>query len=290
MPAPYADNLYSTTDLSDDEVDALSPTDGYFHASSQRVEGSSSSSPQPPPASASSHPPFHHSIPDVPRRSNVLVEDPNLAGDPAAKDLEAKGSSTYETDVEASAASAGWSRYYSSSSNTPAWPSPSPSHNHSHNHNHNHNNIQSPLIGQSTSPYIQHQHNQHQHHSSAHHSTPSSHHHHDAPPAYTPSPTSPPTSGYQTFGPSSSTMGLPEEQQRLIPHPPQSMGRPIDAPTSSRWQRIKDYAPGPDLRKKLQTLLGVLVLISIVLALLGGLTGVHHFKVSQALPAFFQLY
>ncbi|KAI8715716.1 DUF4097 domain-containing protein [Fusarium sp. LHS14.1] len=50
MPAPYSDNLYSA----DDESEALSPTDGYFHASS-----------------ASSRP-----RPLVP---NVLVEDPTLA-------------------------------------------------------------------------------------------------------------------------------------------------------------------------------------------------------------------
>ncbi|KAL9563288.1 hypothetical protein ACKAV7_012577 [Fusarium commune] len=41
MPAPYSDNLYSAD--SDDEPDALSPTDGYFHAS---PESSSSRSGQ----------------------------------------------------------------------------------------------------------------------------------------------------------------------------------------------------------------------------------------------------
>lgn len=51
MPAPYSDNLYSA----DDESEALSPTDGYFHASS-----ASSSRPRPL----------------VP---NILVEDPTLA-------------------------------------------------------------------------------------------------------------------------------------------------------------------------------------------------------------------
>ncbi|KAM6526207.1 hypothetical protein FSOLCH5_002335 [Fusarium solani] len=50
MPAPYSDNLYSA----DDESEALSPTDGYFHASS------TSSRPRPL----------------VP---NILVEDPTLA-------------------------------------------------------------------------------------------------------------------------------------------------------------------------------------------------------------------
>ncbi|KAI5457308.1 hypothetical protein BGZ63DRAFT_428024 [Mariannaea sp. PMI_226] len=255
MPAPYADNLYSTAELSDDEVDALSPTDGYFHASSQQVQGpslSSSSPPPPQPETSSQQPSFHHSIPNVPRRSNVLVEDPTLDG-PAAKDREAQSVNTYEADVEASAASAGWSRY--SSSDIPTWPS----------HNYN-NNSQSPLIGQGTSsPYNQ---------PSVTHSSPFPHHH-DAPPAYTPSPTSPPSSGYQTFGPSSSTMGLPEEQQRLIPHSPESMGGPINSPNQSRWQRIRGCMPGPNLRKKLQTLLGVLVVISIILALVGGLTGGH---------------
>ncbi|RBQ73914.1 hypothetical protein FVER14953_11304 [Fusarium verticillioides] len=54
MPAPYSDNLYSAD--SDDEPGALSPTDGYFHASS---ESSSSRSRQ--------------NVPHVP---NVFVEDP----------------------------------------------------------------------------------------------------------------------------------------------------------------------------------------------------------------------
>ncbi|RSM09693.1 hypothetical protein CEP52_003961 [Fusarium oligoseptatum] len=55
MPAaPYSDNLYSAAD--DDNSEALSPTDGYFHASS---------------ASSSSRP-----RPLVP---NILVEDPTLA-------------------------------------------------------------------------------------------------------------------------------------------------------------------------------------------------------------------
>ncbi|RGP76034.1 hypothetical protein FLONG3_5425 [Fusarium longipes] len=63
MPAPYSDNLYSAD--SDDEPDALSPTDGYFHASS---ESSSSRSPQVP---------------------NVFVEDPtHLSRDAKVQEAE----------------------------------------------------------------------------------------------------------------------------------------------------------------------------------------------------------
>lgn len=56
MPAPYSDNLYSAldSDPEDDHDDALSPTDGYFHAQD--------SSPS-------------HETPYVP---NILVEDPTL--------------------------------------------------------------------------------------------------------------------------------------------------------------------------------------------------------------------
>ncbi|KAF9772243.1 hypothetical protein IL306_010024 [Fusarium sp. DS 682] len=88
MPAPYSDNLYSAD--SDDEPNALSPTDGYFHASS---ESSSSRAGQ--------------NVPHVP---NVFVEDPTqLSRDAKIQEAERErrllntgGSAVYEPQSVAS--------------------------------------------------------------------------------------------------------------------------------------------------------------------------------------------
>ncbi|KAH6877270.1 hypothetical protein B0T10DRAFT_413523 [Thelonectria olida] len=227
MPAPYSDNLYSTAaDLSDDDADALSPTDGYFHASSQSQHDQ--------PASSSHH--------FVPRRPNVFVEDPTVAGPSSAKAREA--------DLEASAAD--YAKYP---------PLRQLHHNHPNNHNNN---------SQSQSSYIS-----LPQPSSASHSNLFSHHRDAPPPAYTPSPTSSSTSprtGYQTFGPSNSTMGLPEDQQRLIPRPPESMGNPLTPPSSSRWQQFKVFIADLELRKKLKTALGVLAVLFIIAMLMSTFT------------------
>ncbi|KAH7149800.1 hypothetical protein B0J13DRAFT_275018 [Dactylonectria estremocensis] len=251
MPSPYSDNLYSAADSSDDEADALSPTDGYFHASSDL-------------ASSSSHlqSPFHRSAGSVPRVPNVFVEDPTLP-DPGSKAREAEAErslnsgSTDSGDptVSPSTASAGYqpSRFVASP----------PSHHHRRSVEEQHN----PYAGldqQITSPYMGQQ--------PPSVSTALLSHHRDAPPAYTPSPTSPPNTSYQTFAPSNSTMGLPEEQQRLIPRGPESMGGPPSPQDPSRWQRIKSSITGIDLRKKLKTALGVLVIFSVVAIILGSAT------------------
>ncbi|CAH0017455.1 unnamed protein product [Clonostachys rhizophaga] len=84
MPVPYSDNLYSADDdLSDADHNhtELSPTDGYFHASSPFDVAS------PPQTATADYQPGHLNVPIVP---NVMVEDPTLREqDPDAKAREA---------------------------------------------------------------------------------------------------------------------------------------------------------------------------------------------------------
>ncbi|CAG9956186.1 unnamed protein product [Clonostachys rosea f. rosea IK726] len=84
MPVPYSDNLYSADDdLSDADQNhtELSPTDGYFHASSPFDVAS------PPQTATADYQPGHLNVPIVP---NVMVEDPTLREqDPDAKAREA---------------------------------------------------------------------------------------------------------------------------------------------------------------------------------------------------------
>ncbi|UKZ56487.1 hypothetical protein TrVGV298_010324 [Trichoderma virens] len=78
MPAPYSDNLYSGDDnpWEDDQNEALSPADGYFHASSG-LEEAQTSSPSPPVRQ-------QRQSANVPFVPNVMVEDPTLNEDRAA--------------------------------------------------------------------------------------------------------------------------------------------------------------------------------------------------------------
>ncbi|KAF7546017.1 hypothetical protein G7046_g9427 [Stylonectria norvegica] len=251
MPAPYSDNLYSAVDSDDDEAtaDALSPTDGYFHASSSSDAASFSHQQQ--------HHQHHRASSNVPLVPNVLVEDPSLPGN-KAREAEAE-----RLNSGAEAVRTG-------------------DHHPAHHHHHRRS------VQEEEEPHIVDL--SHARHTSSS-SIPSSvvpgvrsplfqQHQGDAPPAYTPSPTSPRTghqtftpSGYQTFTTSSSTMGLPEEQQRLIAREPESMGAPPEAPTPSKWQRVKDRVANFNLRKRVKTCLGVLVILSIVCALLSHFAG-----------------
>lgn len=258
MSVPYSDNLYSALDDSDDDQqDALSPADGYFHASSSS-DVASSSHPQPDPDSQR-----YPSYPSVPAVPNVLVEDPTLREqDATAKAREAEEERRLNTQHASS----------------PAAPQPQPSslpgHHHrrsvedddhfayaGHSRQHSSPSTAPPL---QTRPVFQ--------------STPS-----DAPPAYSPrsptDPTSPqsPEGGYQTFGPSAGssqqpTMGVPEEQQRLLPRAPESMGGAQGGQGGSWWQRLKDLCSVGNLRGKLRTILGVLLLLSIFIIVLSSFT------------------
>ncbi|KAK7424222.1 hypothetical protein QQZ08_008710 [Neonectria magnoliae] len=254
MPSPYSDNLYSAADPSDDEADALSPTDGYFHASS----------PDPASSSSHSHGPYHRSAASVPRVPNVFVEDPTWAG-PGSKAREAEAERALLNSSSTAAEEPAWS---STGGSAGYQASTSPT---GHHHRRSVEEEHSPY-----SSFGHHVASTYTGHQASGVATTLLPHHSDAPPAYTPSPTSPPTTGYQTFAPSNSTMGLPEEQQRLIPRGPESMGDQPTAPSPSRWQRFKNFVPSFvtsfDLRKKLRTALGVLVVFSVIIILFSSFT------------------
>ncbi|OAQ92004.1 hypothetical protein VFPFJ_03744 [Purpureocillium lilacinum] len=298
MPAPYSDNMYSDMgqDASDDERDALSPTDGYFHASASSDAASSSAFGQQP----DQHRRTSSNVPSVP---NVLVEDPTLR-DQGAKAREAEqerqinnaagqqttSSSPYPPQL--SSTSSPHTSHHPTPSASAASPpqgptspaaNPSPSFVSSHHHRRSVEEdepVQFP--GDRTRlPYLH-----TPSHTSTHATAPSQPHHHsqlDAPPAYSPSPSSPPSSqpqGYQTFaslsenartGNDNSNMGVPEEHQALLPRHPESMGGSPNGPSHPRWQRLKDSMSSPNLRPKLKTILGVLVIFSIIFAIFGGI-------------------
>lgn len=87
---------------------------------------------------------------------------------------------------------------------------------------------------------------------------------HEAPPAYSPSS----STNYQTF----STMGQEhraEEQRPLLSHGPESMSSP-PSEEPSRWRRLKTSSVAKiNLRRRLRTILGVFVIISVIVILLG---------------------
>lgn len=311
MPAPYSDNLYSgddnpwmqdelqqndeQNDEQHDDASALSPADGYFHASSSGLEEA---------ATSSSHYTSRQSS-SVPFVPNVMVEDPTLHEDRAAakareaaeesriNSAAAGGSTAFEHRQPHHQPSAqGEASFHQSS---PAFRAPPP-----------------PL---QAAVYPQFQAHRHLASSSSSSSSPSSssaspsgHHHRrsideevsslqpsssmgrpadqytvhrqaDAPPAYSPSASSPPlSSGYQTFTPpqaaaQSDTMGVPEENQSLLPRQPESMGGPPNGSRETLWRRIKRSTT---TRKRVRTILGVLVIISIVAALFGGTIGISN--------------
>ncbi|KAF4985823.1 hypothetical protein FGRMN_11087 [Fusarium graminum] len=209
MPAPYSDNLYSAD--SDDEPDALSPTDGYFHASS---ESSSSRSGQ--------------NVPHVP---NVLVEDPSqLSRDDKVREAErerrllSSGGPARE-DPESTASSHVQDNPIALTPRSPPRVSPLFAH---------------PV---------------------------------DAPPAYSPSPTSPTVAdNYQTFT-STATMGRPEENAPLIVHAPESMSSPSNpSQPPSRWHRFKDAVANINIRRKVKTILASLVIFSVIFMIFSSFT------------------
>lgn len=190
-----------------DHSEALSPSDGYFHASDSSYHASSSVSRR---HEADSYP----GVPSVP---NVLVEDPSHP-------------------------------YPSAASHS----KPLPHHHHHHNHHHNHHHSHTPYE--------------------------------DVPPAYEPSgPTSP--TGYQTIissrevnsDDSASSMrgaSVPGERRSLLARPraPESMssGVPRDEERRSRWPSWLTWSA---IRRRLATILGVLVIFSIVVVILHATLG-----------------
>ncbi|PTB61810.1 hypothetical protein BBK36DRAFT_1190431 [Trichoderma citrinoviride] len=236
MPAPYSDDLYSGDDNPWDDQqeqhdDALSPTDGYFHASSSSGLEEAAT------------------VPFVP---NVMVEDPTLQEDrAAAKAREAEEERLINTSASASSSSPSSSGHYHRRSIDEEISTFQPT------------SAAGPSLNQYT----------------IHHPPPA-----EAPPAYSPPASSLPlSSGYQTFAPPQAgthpgTMGVPDENQTLLPRQPESMGGAVNGAREPLWQRIKNKFSSSLTRKKIRTALGVLLVISIILALFGSTIGVHSHK------------
>ncbi|KAL6860967.1 hypothetical protein J3F83DRAFT_310110 [Trichoderma novae-zelandiae] len=304
MPAPYSDNLYSGDDNPwDDEHeqnDALSPTDGYFHASSSGLEEAATSSPVPPVRQQRQS----ASVPFVP---NVMVEDPTLQEDRAA----AKAREAEEERLINSASAGQSSPFGDSQPHRQTAPFAQGQAGVYHPSHPSYSSHSSPQTRPQVATYPHH----HPASASASSSSPSSsgHYHRrsideeissfqptsaaspvpnqytihqpaDAPPAYSPSASSPPLpSGYQTFAPPqagthSETMGVPDENQTLLPRQPESMGGAVNGSREPLWQRIKNKSSSCITRKKVRTVLGVLVIISIIVALFGSTIGIHSHK------------
>ena len=288
MPAPYSDNMYSEDSGQGGRDDALSPTDGYFHAS----EALDTASPTPAGTNPQQHNDEQRTSSNVPAVPDVLVEDPTLHDKRAAKAAEAERERLLNTEQRNDT-----SPHSTSSSQAHASAGTS-----SHQHRRSVEEDSSLEFGQSTRQDSSHtpSHTSAAAASSTGSATPATQTHHqeqDAPPAYSPTPSSPPSAvpqhGYQTFNATSAgnvtnphsnnsnfvngndpnvnqgDMGVPEEEQSLLPRHPQSMGGHPDGKPPTQWQRIKDTAGTPSIRKKIKTLLGVAVVISILIAIFG---------------------
>ncbi|KAL0940595.1 uncharacterized protein CTRU02_203357 [Colletotrichum truncatum] len=285
MPAPYSDNLYSVDDSDfeapdNDNLDAhLSPTDGYFQNSS-----SSAGNLYPPQQEqdddledrdnvTSTTLPTSAGVPHVP---NVLVQDPSLQkGAPSSKDREAREETRLNTSAAPPQSTSSVDDYYDGAS-TIADSEATPSHTTYTSH---------PQSSSSYTPYLPsvdtplrtpqtHPRRSLYSRSSSLFRIPR-----EAPPAYTPSPTSPlsassPTQfrNYQTFP---STMGAPEEERRLLGRDPESMGdEPYDEdPRPLPWKDriLKKYSWAS--RRTLKMVLFALLMFSIFVGFLTMLSG-----------------
>ncbi|OHF02466.1 hypothetical protein CORC01_02161 [Colletotrichum orchidophilum] len=262
MPAPYSDNLYSVDDsdfdeVPDDDLDAhLSPTDGYFQSSTSSSAGGI----YPP---QQQHSDFHneHDVTDattfptsaaVPHVPNVLVQDPSLQQQEGSsstnKDREAREETKLNTSSFDHAAAAAAARHYSppprrtsssvsavdgfyddGASSTAADSQLTPSHTTYTSHAVQSSSSYTPYSPSTDAPLRTPQtHSRralYSNNSVSLFRIPS-----EAPPAYTPSPTSPLSSSptefrnYQTFNTRTTNMGAPEEERRLLGRDPESMG------------------------------------------------------------------
>jgi hypothetical protein len=80
-------------------------------------------------------------------------------------------------------------------------------------------------------------------------------------------------------------MGLPEENQSLLPRQPESMGGAPNGSQEPLWRKIKSRA-NSTTRKKIRTILGVLVIISIIAALFGSSFGIYSRRVSKLVSTY----
>lgn len=293
MPAPYSDNVYSDPDPSvseshgvhdDDDTSpaataaaaasALSPSDGYFHASADDDVSPTSRQPQQLQHHQQPTHPSHRSSASGPYVPNVLVEDPTLYSDPDTK-----------------------AKLAHHLINNDASPAPSSSSPHPHHNPHSYYPSASPSVSgasiatpstittasytqlpgrQPQSPHQFPSQNRQLHINTSPPLQPSNYNSQnfngraDAPPAYTPSSpdNNPSHYNYSTFpSVTSPRMGVPEEHDRLLS--PQQQQPFADPPKQPLWQRIKDSHDSGSLRHRIKRILGILVFVSIILVFLG---------------------
>jgi hypothetical protein len=267
MSAPYSDNLYSAG-LSDseneDESDTLSPSDGYFRASSTSDVPTQSQWQRGNDLTMSSA---------APRVPNVLVEDPTLREQGLNKAREAEQERLNAEAAQATQQQQPPARPTRSQS---AYPTFAPVHYHRRSVEDEEDRFYEPA-GHTPSPRTQPTQNPlappprplpSQHHQLRHAG--------DAPPAYSAPlvPAGPNANGYYTFGlPTAPNMGLADEQQRLLPHEPESMrDAPDGAPEQPPWKRAMSRLRVSNPRRKLTTVLGALIILSIFVIVFSGFT------------------
>lgn len=292
MPAPYSDNLYSVEDSdlegSDNELDShLSPTDGYFQNTSSSADNLY------PPQQDHDHEsrsignvtdatlPTSAGVPHVP---NVLVQDPSLQK--SSKDREAREETRLNTSFAPPAQGTSSVDDFYDGASTVADSEATPSHTTYTSHARSSSSY-TPYSPSTDAPL-----RTPQTHSRRNiYSQPASLFRipREAPPAYTPSPTSPLSSSpteprnYQTFSPS--TMGAPEEERRLLGRDPESMGdEPYDEdPRPVPWKdRVLKKYPWAS-RRTLKMVLFVLLMFSIFVGFLSmlGTTVSHNVSVTS---------
>ncbi|WYZ37616.1 hypothetical protein EsH8_II_001122 [Colletotrichum jinshuiense] len=252
MPAPYSDNLYSADDsdleVADDDLEVhLSPTDGYFQGTSSSAGGI-----YPPQQEYDYHQdnvtdatlPTSAGVPHVP---NILVQDPSLQQSSSQKGREAKEETRLNSPAapqRASSPAASIDDYYDGAS-TFANSEATPSHT-TYTSNAQSSSSYTPYVPSTDSPLR----TPRTHPSRNLYTHPTSLFHipREAPPAYSPSPTSPLSSSpaeyrnYQTFN-ATTTMGAPEEERRLLGRRPESMGdEPYDDDVPRPLPTWKDRA------------------------------------------------
>ncbi|KAK2025406.1 hypothetical protein LX32DRAFT_596766 [Colletotrichum zoysiae] len=299
MPAPYSDNLYSADDsdyddqVTDDGNDLdlhLSPTDGYF----QNSTSSSAGGIYPP---QQEHFNSQDDVTDatfptsagVPHVPNVLVQDPSLrlhqegSSSTSKKDHEARQESRLNSPPlgrTSSPANPADDHHYYDGSSTAADSEATPSHTtttpttptaytYSFSNTAQSSSSYTPYAPSADAPLRTPQ----THPSRSLYSHPASLFRipREAPPAYTPSPTSPlassptPSRNYQTF---SNNMGASEEEARLLGRDPESMGDdPYDnddpRPSPSWKDRVLKKFPWASRRSLKTALLVALVFFTL---------------------------
>ncbi|KAH0444676.1 hypothetical protein CcaCcLH18_00334 [Colletotrichum camelliae] len=302
MPAPYSDNLYSADDsdfeVPDDDLDVhLSPTDGYFQSSS-----SSADNLYPPQQEQELQQHQYHrrdhttdnvtdaTLPTsagVPHVPNVLVQDPSLQQQQqrsSKKDSEAREETRLNTSPHThnrgTSSIADDDYHYDDGFSSIGDSVATPSHTTTYTSHAQSSSSYTPYSPSTDTPLRTPQ--THPRRSLFSHTPSLFNIPREAPPAYTPSPTSPLSSSsprefrnYQTFSPVAA-MGAPEEARHLLGRDPESMGGDEPYQDDERplpWKdRVLKKFPWAS-RRTLKMVLFALLMFSIFVGFLSMLSG-----------------